>query len=92
MLCDRKFSQVEAALLRFHLACRSAVDTTTQRLREERGASMVEYGLLLAFALLVAFAIVTIFGQRVLGLFEAVDTEFQSVGGAGGGGQDTGGL
>ena len=40
---------------------------------------MVEYGLLLTTALIIAFVVVQLFGQRVLGLFESVETEFERV-------------
>jgi pilus assembly protein Flp/PilA len=40
--------------------------------RDERGATAVEYGLMVAFIALVIIASVTAFGKSVLGLFELV--------------------
>jgi pilus assembly protein Flp/PilA len=40
-----------------------------QRLRDDRGATMVEYGLMVALIAIVAFASVTAFGVSVNGLF-----------------------
>ena len=40
-----------------------------QRLRDDRGATMVEYGLMVALIAIVAFASVTAFGGSVSGLF-----------------------
>ena len=40
-----------------------------QRLQDERGATMVEYGLMIALIAIVAFAAVTAFGISVNGLF-----------------------
>ena len=40
-----------------------------QRLRDDRGATMVEYGLMVALIAIVAFASVTVFGVSVSGLF-----------------------
>jgi len=43
-------------------------------IREEEGASMVEYGLLVALIAVVAIAAVTLVGQRVAINFSAVST------------------
>jgi pilus assembly protein Flp/PilA len=42
--------------------------------RDERGATAVEYGLMVAFIALVIIASVTAFGKSVLGLFELITT------------------
>jgi len=42
--------------------------------RDERGATAVEYGLMVAFIALVIIASVTFFGKSVSGLFELITT------------------
>jgi pilus assembly protein Flp/PilA len=42
---------------------------TLRALRDDAGATMVEYGLMLALIMLVAFAAVAAFGGSVSGLF-----------------------
>lgn len=44
----------------------------------DRGASMVEYGLLLVFVLLAAFFTVQIFGDSLVGLFDASANTLES--------------
>ena len=46
--------------------------------REERGAAMAEYGLLLALVSLAAIAILAIFGDSITDVFQAADDELQS--------------
>jgi len=41
--------------------------------REERGAAMAEYGLLLALVALAAIAILAIFGESITGVFTAAN-------------------
>ena len=89
MHSDQHRNRITTAALRCELRCRDAVSSVSARLRDERGASMVEYGLLLTTALIIAFVVVQLFGQRVLGLFEAVEAEWRNIGGAGGGGSST---
>lgn len=72
-------SQGTSASIKSFVVFQNAAAELRQRFREDRGATMVEYGLLLSSALLIAFAVVMVFGQRVIGLFESVDTEFQNV-------------
>lgn len=47
--------------------------TTVARGRSgnERGASLVEYGLLLAFVFIAVFLTVQVFGESLVGLFDA---------------------
>lgn len=47
-------------MLRFFFSC---------RLRDDRGATMVEYGLMLALIALVCIVAVSVVGQGALGLF-----------------------
>ena len=62
---------------------RYAVRITTQirsriAAHAERGASLVEYGLLLVFVLLVAFASIQIFGETVVDTFDAGGEAFEA--------------
>ena len=41
--------------------------------REERGAAMAEYGLLLALVALAAIAVLAIFGDSIVAVFQAAD-------------------
>lgn len=55
------------------------VQTYTARLgREERGAGLVEYSLLLAFIVIVAILAVTAVGQETKSNFEEVPIPFNS--------------
>ena len=46
--------------------------------REERGAAMAEYGLLLALVALVAIGVLATFGSKIRGVFEASDGALQT--------------
>ena len=48
-------------------------EPVTTLIRSERGATLVEYGLIVAFIALAAFVAVTFFGIQVNGLFDKVD-------------------
>ena len=57
--------------------------------REERGAAMAEYGLLLALVALAAIVVLAAFGDRISSVFQGADDQLQSGldkanGGAGG--------
>ena len=41
--------------------------------REERGAAMAEYGLLLALVALAAITVLALFGESISGVFQAAD-------------------
>ena len=61
--------------------------------REERGAAMAEYGLLLALVALPAIVVLAAFGDRISSVFQGADDQLQSgldKAGEGGGG-DAGG-
>ena len=45
--------------------------------REERGAAMAEYGLLLALVALAAIVVLAAFGDSITGVFQAADTRLQ---------------
>ncbi len=49
----------------------AAIDDATANESKDQGASMVEYALLLVLVLLVAFFTVQIFGDSLVGLFDA---------------------
>ena len=54
--------------------------------KEERGAAMAEYGLLLALVALAAIAILATFGGRIKSVFEKADESLETgIAGAGGG-------
>ena len=46
--------------------------------REERGAAMAEYGLLLALVALAAIVVLAAFGDSITAVFKAADTELNS--------------
>ena len=46
--------------------------------REERGAAMAEYGLLLALVALAAITILALFGESITAVFQAADNELNS--------------
>lgn len=48
------------------------VTTLTSMLRDEEGATMVEYGLLVALIAMVALVAVTVLGQNLSKLFSTV--------------------
>ena len=48
------------------------ITTLTTMIRDEEGAAMVEYGLLVAFIAMVAIAGVKLLGTNLLGLFNTV--------------------
>ena len=45
--------------------------------REERGAAMAEYGLLLALVALAAIVVLAAFGDSITGVFQAADDRLQ---------------
>lgn len=45
--------------------------------RDERGAAMAEYGLLLALVALAAIVVLAAFGESITGVFSAADTRLQ---------------
>ena len=45
--------------------------------REERGAAMAEYGLLLALVALAAIVVLAAFGDSITGVFQSADTRLQ---------------
>ena len=45
--------------------------------REERGAAMAEYGLLLALVALAAIVVLAAFGDSITGVFQAADDSLQ---------------
>ena len=45
--------------------------------RQERGAAMAEYGLLLALVALAAIVVLAAFGESIKGVFTAADTRLQ---------------
>ncbi|MBX9911482.1 MAG: Flp family type IVb pilin [Beijerinckiaceae bacterium] len=55
----------------------SFVALTTRYLRDERGATAIEYCLIASFISLVIVAGATLIGQTVLGFFQAVASGFQ---------------
>ena len=55
----------------------SFVALTTRYLRDERGATAIEYCLIASFISLVIVAGATLIGQTVLGFFQAVPSGFQ---------------
>ena len=46
--------------------------------REERGAAMAEYGLLLALVALAAITILALFGESITAVFQAADDELNT--------------
>jgi len=52
--------------------------TTTDRESNDRGATVVEYGLLLAFVLLAAFFSLVVFGESLVGLFDTTSSTMDS--------------
>ena len=46
--------------------------------REERGAAMAEYGLLLALVALAAIVVLAAFGDSITGVFQAADDNLNS--------------
>ena len=59
--------------------------------REERGAAMAEYGLLLALVALAAIVVLAAFGDRISAVFDSADSQLEeglnkANGGAGAGG------
>jgi len=53
--------------------------------REERGAAMAEYGLLLALVALAAIVVLAVFGESITSVFQAADDELnRNIGGTGG--------
>ncbi len=56
--------------------------------REERGAAMAEYGLLLALVALAAVTILALFGENIKGVFTSANTQLETgitnAGGSGG--------
>ena len=46
--------------------------------REERGAAMAEYGLLLALVALAAIVVLAAFGDRISSVFQGADDQLQS--------------
>ena len=46
--------------------------------REERGAAMAEYGLLLALVALAAIVVLAAFGDRISAVFQGADDQLQS--------------
>ena len=55
--------------------------------REERGAAMAEYGLLLALVALAAIVVLAAFGENIRDVFQAADTRLETgINAAGGGG------
>ena len=55
------------------LISRGSDHSTRRLIRDDDGATMVEYSLAIALIALVAFLGVTAFGVEVLGLFDNVD-------------------
>jgi pilus assembly protein Flp/PilA len=55
----------------------SIVTLTTRYLRDERGATAIEYGLVAGFISLVIVAGATLIGQTVLGFFQSIANGFQ---------------
>ncbi len=53
------------------MALHAAIDGATDDESSDQGASMVEYALLLVLVLLVAFFTVQVFGDSLVGLFDA---------------------
>jgi len=45
--------------------------------REERGAAMAEYGLLLTLVALAAIVVLATFGDSITGVFQSADTRLQ---------------
>ena len=76
MASTKEINRLQCAAMRAQTAYRSLAMSMTRAARNERGATMVEYGMLLAFALVVAFVVVMLFGNRVLGLFETTDAQY----------------
>ena len=63
--------------------------------REERGAAMAEYGLLLALVALAAIVVLAAFGDSITSVFQAADNRLQdgiADAGGGTGGTTTGGT
>lgn len=58
------------------MSLQAAVDATTDDDRRDQGASMVEYAVLLVLILLAAFFTVQIFGDSLVGLFDAMSDAF----------------
>ena len=55
--------------------------------REERGAAMAEYGLLLALVALAAIVVLAAFGENIRDVFQSADTRLETgINAAGGGG------
>lgn len=50
-------------------------------LRNERGAAMAEYALLIALVALAVFAAIALFGGALLGLFTDAEAEFSTING-----------
>lgn len=55
------------------------VERAVLRVKNERGAAMAEYGLLLALVALAAFASLVLFGDSLLGLFTDATDEFSAI-------------
>ena len=45
--------------------------------RDERGAAMAEYGLLLALVALAAITVLALFGESITGVFSAANTRLE---------------
>ncbi|MFJ6282830.1 Flp family type IVb pilin [Pseudarthrobacter oxydans] len=49
------------------------------RLREEKGATMVEYGIMVAFIAVLVLAVVIVLGPQIAAMFQAVSDELPPV-------------
>jgi len=56
----------------------NVMHATTDSESNDRGATMVEYGLLLAFVLLAAFFSLVVFGESLVGLFDTTSSTMDS--------------
>lgn len=57
------------------LRIQSALRTATERMRNERGAAMVEYGLLLTMVAIAAIGILLFFGGEIVELFTGSEAQ-----------------
>jgi pilus assembly protein Flp/PilA len=62
-----------------YLAVHGAFDSLVERTRSERGASMVEYALLVGLIAIVAIIAITFLGKGISGLFNSAGNTVNSV-------------
>jgi pilus assembly protein Flp/PilA len=73
-LDERGENQMTELFLHAFLAVQGAHRSLLQRARTERGASMVEYALLVGLIAVVAVVAVSLLGQGIKGLFNQANT------------------